>query len=299
MSIHVEGTFFVKGLIEGYLGSTEVNNEIQKWVQKVSGLGLPFVLEIDGGKFSVLAESNILKTSSFTKSPSDLITFALNDLLEIFPLEKRSEVCSTIHSVEYLPKREIQTLYTVAPIGEIETKDRVLDADTVAPPEPLTLQKKIRIAITGLLIVMFTFALSAFFIDYRAMYRDFVDRAVPVDTAKLKIHNDCFKPFFTVEEVKKGKSTGSLVLTLKRTPDFPLTPKIAGTILAADRNDVGKRLAVEAIIRGYIRCEYYDNENKFMKYAEMRIVPLFLSETVKIEIPLPENNRLRDIVLKY
>ena len=83
------------------------------------------------------------------------------------------------------------------------------------------------------------------------------------------------------------------------TPNFPLTPRIAALILAADRNDVEKRLAVEAIIRGYIRCEFYDNENKFMKYTEMRIAPLFIAETVKIEIPLPENNRLRDIVLKY
>jgi hypothetical protein len=299
MSIQVEGTFFVKGLIEGHLGSSEVNSEIEKWVQKVSGLGLPFVLEIDGGKFSVLAESNILKASSFTKSPSDLVTLALNDLLKIFPIEKRGDVFSTIHSVEYLPKREIQTLYTVAPIGEIETQDRVLDADTVAPPEPLTLRKKIKIAIAGLLIVVFAFSISAFFIDYRALYRDFVDRAIPVDTADLKVHNDCFKLFFTVEKVEKGKSMGSLVLTLKRTPVFPLTPRITEAILAADRNNVERRLAVEAIVRGYIRCEYYDNEKKFMKYTEVRIAPLFIAETVKIEIPLPQNHRLRDIVLKY
>ncbi|MFW6158144.1 MAG: DUF7575 domain-containing protein [Planctomycetota bacterium] len=77
-------------------------------------------------------------------------------------------------------------------------------------------------------------------------------------------------------------------------PAFYFCPRCAMPYKAAD--SVADELAIEALARGYVRCEYYDEEGKYLVSVEIRVAGLRENETAEVTVPLPRRRPARMVV---
>lgn len=302
MTDKVEGTVVLDGLVEGRLGPLpDTQKRLREWVRAATAAKLPFTLEIDAGSFSVLADNTPIDVEALAFKPARAIAEALGELVNVFPTGHRAAVLSTVRSMEYRANIEIQTIYAVGPEGEIHTQERTIEAVTKAPPQPMTSKQKIRLGVTGLIVALLIFAVSAFFVDYRGLFRSVIETVTPFDTEALKVETGGFGEYFTVEgkKVVSRRGVSSLRLTLKRTKAFPLTDAALKALLAKAPDSLSTRLTVEALARGYIRCESFDKDGKFIGSAMQRITDLRTKETVDVSVPLPPKGRPTRVVITY
>ena len=302
MSDKTEGTVVLDGLVEGRLGPLpDTEKRLRAWVRAAAGAKLPFTLEIDGGSFSVLADNTPIDVEALAFKPARTVAEALDELVKVFPTGHRAAVLSTVRSMEYRANIEIQTVYAVGPDGEIHTQERTVEAVTKAPPKPLTRKEKIRLGVTGLIFALLIFAVSSIFIDYRGLFRSVAETVTPYDTEAMKVETGGFGEYFTVEgkKVVSHRGVSSLRLTLKRTKAFPRTDAALKAALAKSPDSLSKRLTVEALARGYVRCESFDKDGKFIAFTTRRITDLRTKETVDVDVPLPAKGRPTRVVITY
>jgi hypothetical protein len=163
----------------------------------------------------------------------------------------------------------------------------------------MTLRQKLRRAGLGLLVAAAVFGVSALFVDYRAMVRGFIDRLTPLDASAITVDASAYEGRFTVEGKSLGNGRRLLVLTLKRGNGFPLSADDYDRMLAEAGGSLARRLALEALVRGYVRCELFDGEGKFLSAAEIRVASLRDRESVEVSIPLPPDGRPARVVIGY
>ena len=301
MSERMEGTFVLDGLIEGRLpGDDEAAGRARQWAARAARNGLPFALEIDGIRFSVLGEDRPLQVADLGDDPAETVAEALRELLEALPPDVRGEAFSTLRSTEYRRGEEVQTLYVVAPGGAIDVRQRIAEAATTAPPQPLSRRDKLRMAGTGLVAAVLVFLVSSVFVDYRALFDRIVEGVTPLNAAKLSVDAQRFARWLTVVEKTADAGGRGVVLKLKRTSEFPVTDADLRARLRACRDDPHQRLALEAVARGYVRCELFDKKGGFLGFAMVRIAPLRAAETLDLPVPFPSRGpRPARVVLTY
>lgn len=310
MSEKVQGTIVIDGLIEGKCPDFgDIEDRLRQWKARAKAKGLDFSLEIEGRTFSVLADNRPISAADLGPDPADSVAELLRDLLVIFPPGQRASLVSSIRSIEYGQNVEIQTVYAIGPDGRIETRQRTVDAQTTAPPKPLTGSEKLKLAGLGLVAALLVFAVTAVFIDYGEVFSDLWDTVVPFDTDAVTVETGRFAKYFTVEKkaVTRGKDGKYVVLTVKRTEAFPRNDKDIADLLAKARqylDDARFRneaalATVQALARGYVRCEMFDREGKFLSFADTRITGLRSAETVELALPMPPKNRLAHISIGH
>lgn len=298
MSEKIEGTMILDGLVEGRLGDIPgTDSKLRDWRGFVEKAGLRFNLEIEGGSFNLLAENKPVEVRKLGDRPSQVILDALSELLKIFPLEARRGVFSTVRSVEYRKGEEVQTLYTVGPDGSMKSRERVVEAQTVAPAPPSTRGEKLRMGAVGVAVAALVLLASTLFIDYRAMWNRAVASLWPVSAKAVEVEAPRFEKYFVVEDKKSASAGRSLVVTLKRTDAFPKTDAEAEQAAREAGGSVQARLAAEAVIRGRLFVEYYDKDNKLIVFAQIPIQELRRKETFNVELPLPSDRVATRIVL--
>jgi len=143
-------------------------------------------------------------------------------------------------------------------------------------------------------------ALSSLFVDYRGLLRDAWDRFTPLNPEGLQVETGLFADYFTIG--KKSASTGGreAVLTLKRTAAFPRTDLDCEKLLESDLAEhLPYRFTVEALARGYVRCELYAKNGDFLGTSLERIAPLREKETFDLVIPMPRGRSPAKIVITY
>ncbi len=59
------------------------------------------------------------------------------------------------------------------------------------------------------------------------------------------------------------------------------------------------RLAAQAILTGYIRCEFFDAGGRFIGHTSCRIKALRQASMIEVTLPIPHGYRLARIVLTY
>jgi len=299
MSDKVEGTLTLDGLIEGKLPDDDtVERRLREWVGFAAGVGLRFSLEIDGDAFSLLADNTPVPADTIGENPTDVIAQTLGQLLKVFPGEHRVRVLSTVRSVEYRKGVEVQTLYVVGPDGTVGTRERTLDARTTPPPRKLTAREKWRLAGIGVLIAAVVFLISAIFVNYGDVWRHVVEGVTPFDVDALEVDASAFERFFTVEKKEHRSGARAVVVTLKRTDAWPVKD---GVFLDPSKpvKTQRERLTRDALARGYVRCEYFDKDGKFLSCGHHRIAELHKKETTKLVLPLPPRKRLVRVVVTY
>jgi len=300
VSQNVEGTIHLDGLLEGRLPLTaDVRRHMGEWKDFAQTHKLTFNLQFEGDAFSILADSAPRPVRELGDAPSETIRQVLDQFINLFPPDDRRKLISTIRSVEYRPGVEVQTLYVVAPSGAIEPRERTISVDTVAPPEPLPLRRKLLIAGVACLAALLVLAVTSFFVNYRLLFNAFVQGIVPLDLDKLVVEAPAFQTDFDVVDKKFADGRKILVLELKRTDTFPLDDAAVQKLLGVPDLPLSRRLALEALARGYVRCEFYDTDGKFLGFGFQRISALRTESTLSLHLALPPSGRPARIVITY
>jgi hypothetical protein len=219
-------------------------------------------------------------------------------MLKVFPPAERGRVSSTLRSIEYRKGQEVQTLFAIRPDGTIDPQQRVIEVSTTAPPTPMSRRERLLIGLVGVLVLLAAFGISAIFVDYREAWQRLRNQATPLSAETIEATAPAFEAWFTINNRQIGHDGGSIVLTLRRTTDLSLDSlnTAAGTQPAGD---LERRLALDAVARGYVRAELFAADGRFLGSTMIRIAPLHQRETMEILIPMSREPRVTRIVLTY
>ncbi|MFW6132878.1 MAG: hypothetical protein ACOC8F_03200 [Planctomycetota bacterium] len=300
MTPQTEGTMVLDGLVEGScedLASYE--DRLNQWVASARGRGLRFHLETDANTFSLLANTEPVSTDRFSEPPDHAVADLLTELLEIFPLQQRGAVFSTLRSREFRAGEEVQTLYAVGPDAAIHTRQRVVDAETSQAERPLTRKQKLRRVAIGAGVATVVVGVLALFLPVGDWMRSARDRLMPYDAEDLTVDAGAFAPYFTVSGRKTARGSRELVLVLTRGEQFPRSLAAAEELLGREDATPGERLVAEALLRGYVRCERFDAEGEFMGYSMERIAGLRVADEVEMRLPIDASQKLARVRITY
>ncbi|MCG3180512.1 MAG: hypothetical protein BIFFINMI_02874 [Phycisphaerae bacterium] len=295
MNENTEGTIVLDGLLQGPV-PTEPDGEghLRDWVARAQARGLVWLLEIDGGSFSLLADKAPVEIERLGSNPANVIADALEELVKLFSPPQRLKLTSTIRSQEFQPGLAIQTLYAVGPDGAIHTRDRTIDCQTTAPPQRLSTAQLWRRVAIGAGVAVVLLGVSAIFVPYGTIIRNITERLRHFDPEEVEVQPGPAGQYFTVENrEKRGAGDGriELVLTLKRTEAYLSAVRVAATQPEQADLSLEQRMALEAVVRGYLTCEMFDKEGNYLGSAYVRIAGLRDKETIEVAILLPEKTR--------
>lgn len=300
MSDRVEGTMVLDGLIEGDPPSLpDIRDRLEEWVARAQGLGLPFSVEFDGGRFSILADNRPILISSLQgrHEPSDAVAAALGTLLELFPPPERHRIFCTLRSIEYRRNLEVQSVYGIAADGTVNSRQHIVETDTTAPQKPMTRKAQAKLVGLGVLVALALFGLSALFVDYGDLWKDLTQSTRLMNPNHITVETGPFAEFFTVEERRFRNNPRGLVLSLRRTDAFPTDDAEAGERIASAGDDTMARLAAEAIARGYLRGELFAADGDYLGTALLRIRELRERKQADCDLPYSSRRKPARIVL--
>ena len=299
MSEKVEGTIVLDGLLEGQLADeAHLASRLRDWARLAGRRrGLRFELQDEGSRFNVMPDNSAVPADRLGEDPAETIADLLDDLLRELPPPLKGGVFSTLRSTEYRTGEEVQTLY-VAEGGTVDARQRTVEADTVAPPAPPTRKDWLRLAGMGLLAAVLVFLISAVFVDYRTLWNRLREGVTPFEPADVAVESGQFSKHLSVSVKEIRSMPRALVLQVRRTAAFPRTDAAIAALAKADANSLPGRLAVEAIARGYVRCESFDKKGQFMGFAMLRIASLREKEAVEAVLPIPRDRRPAKLVLR-
>jgi hypothetical protein len=294
MTDKVEGTLIIKGMAEGRIPDRpDVEKRMKEWVKFAESLGLRFHLELEGGSFSLLADAAPIQLGDIEADLTTRTADALREFLKVFTPDERRAVFSTIRSSEYKKDSETQTLFNIGPDGDIQVRQRTVEAETAAPPRQLTLKEKLRYGIVGLGVALLIFAISAFFVDYGALFNQAVEQIKPFRPGELRVDPGPFRSFFTVEKIAATSDGRAMLLTLRRTDRFPRSESAIESLASESQDSVTSRLRAEALARGYVRFEMFDARGEFLGHTMQRISGLSSDTTATLVLPLPQRHPAR------
>jgi|SRR6185437_5272274 len=306
MSEKVQGTVVLDGLVQGKVPALPgAEQRLRDWAEFARSAKLTFNLEIAGGTFGFLADQSPIVASDLGHNPAETIKSALGELLKIFPPGERGAVFSTLRGVEYGKDEEIQTLYVVSPDGSVLARSRTVSAKTTAPAAPLTFRERAMGIGIGALLLLLLFMVSSFFIDYRSTFSSLRSQLRPLDAPHFPVDGSAFEPYFTIESKSSARDGLGLILTLHRKAAFldaqtMLASHPATTQPASTQPDSGASpLAAAAIATGYVRCEFFDEKDRFMGFVTVRVKPLRDADTMDLGIPFDSGRRPSRITITY
>lgn len=296
----VEGQFRLDGLLEGPLPDTpEAERKLREWVESAASTGLEFHLDVDGGRFSLLPGTQDIPARHLGENPSDTLCEALERLARFFPAPCRRELTSTLRSIEYRPGTEVQTIYLLQPDGCVEPRQRKIEAETVAPPDDSDLHNRLVLGLIGFLALLVVLGISALFVDYPTLLGDLFRNLRPPDPKKVEVQCPSFERFVEVVDKKLAPDRRSMVVTIRRTDDFPTREEDIDQAMQQAEGRVQQELALEALARGYVRCELFDRDGKFIGFVQCRIKSLRYRSTADLHLPLSRSPQLARVEITY
>jgi hypothetical protein len=295
----MEGTIVLDGLIEGRLpDDAEVEEKLNKWIEFVASLGLRFNLDAGGSAFSILPDNHPMSCARLMPSPDDAIRQAVEQLVKVLPAAERSSVFSTLRSSEFRKNEEVQSLYVVAvnPAGnvEVQVQSRSVDAKTVAPPQPISVREKVKLAVLGLVFAAIFFGVAMLFPPVREKFAEFIGAIKPVQVETVTVHSPAFGDYFTAKPKEFERGARVLVVELKRTPAFPKSEDAVNEAYKS-ADTLSKKLALEAIARGYVRIEMVDTDGVVFATGEFRIRDLAKEDSIELTLPVTAGEKRRKL----
>jgi hypothetical protein len=282
---NIQGTFRIDGVLQGRDIGEDFAGELSRWTRRMRREhGLRFSLQADAGGFDLLAVPKQLWVEEVTggdERPEEVLRAALAELLARAPERARPTLSSTLRSVEIVEGAEIHTTYDVAPDGSVEASRARRPAPTVAPRRGPAGQRKV-FWVTVIVVVIV--ALGAW---------SYVTRQAGPDSSELTDPNALaievgpLGTYLSVVDKAPGPAPASLRLTVRRTDAYPADANALSALWRASAGSPRRRLALEALIRGYVRCEFYDAEGTWQGFSIVRIAPLSEAETIELLLRLP------------
>ena len=123
--------------------------------------------------------------------------------------------------------------------------------------------------------------------------------ARPPQAQGIEVDAGAFKDYFSVEKKTLGNSGRMLVVTLKRAKAFPLDDDDFDALAEKTVKGVSALLALEAVARGYVRCECFDGKSVFLDSTAARIRALAEREMIELELPIAGLRGLQRVVITY
>ena len=192
----------------------------------------------------------------------------------------------------------MQTIYAVAPPGTIEFQERVVEAETFAPMPELTTQGKLKIIALGLAVLLVLGAV-AFFV-FRPQLEKAADNLTGLKIDDLELVSDGFDDYFSIKKAQVNKRRGGLVVEVVKGERWDGTVADPETKVPADL-DWDTLMTIQSLRRGYVRCELFDKDGKYIGASELRFHGLAEAKGGKLEavIALPRSHRPAKIVLRF
>jgi len=304
----LEGTILLDGLIEGRLSDEQVEEKLRQWVEFMGSMGLRFNLDVGGSAFSILPDNQAVSTAKLAPSPDDAIRQGIEQLIKVLPEADRGSVFSTLRSAEFRKNEEVQSLYVVASLPggapgntEVQVQSRSVDAKTVAPPKPISVRDKVKLALLGLVFAAAFFGIAMLFPPVREKLAEFVGAIKPVTVEAVTVRAEAFKDYFTAAPKELSRGSRVLVITLTPTAAYPKTEEALQAEFAKT-DTLTKKLAVEALAKGYVRIELVDADGVTFSAQEFRIRDLEKKESLDLEVPVTageKKRRLERVEIRY
>lgn len=291
----VEGTIVFDGLIQGKLTDESVGKQLQEWTTFVARLGPRFTLELRGGAFNLLPDTQPVSVRGLGDDPTESIRQVLDQLAGLFSGYERAQLFSTLRTSEYRPGREVQSVFTIAS-GQVGVQSRTVEAQTTPPPQPLTTKERMKVAGVGLLMAAVFIGVAMLFPGVRAMFGQLAENVTPFDTKEVTVELGPYSPWLEVSIDEKKSRRSAVVLQLKPTAQFPRDDTSYAASEKAAEGHVHQRFALENVGRGYVRIALFDENGKHLYTGEYRIVDLLKSETLEVIVPLPERIRVTKVI---
>ncbi|MCP4180113.1 MAG: hypothetical protein GY756_20305 [bacterium] len=267
MSKKIVGTVILDGIIEGKIENNKINSLLIEWIDFARSNNLKFYLETSGNSFSILADNNPINLMDFTGDFSSLINNVIEELIKIFPDNSKNKIFSTIRSTEYEQNLEIQSLYNISNNGLIDIQTREIETNTIEQEKPLTLKNKIIISSFGVFAFITLILISSLFVDYKSFMTNLKKEVIPLNVENIIIDNG-FSSFLNIINIEK--TTGNLIITLKRSDNFPINDKDFDKLILENKS-LKDKITIESIYKGYIIYEYFDDEDHFIFSDRIRI----------------------------
>jgi hypothetical protein len=300
MKARTEGTIVFDGLLEGDMpAEPDAESRMRAWVRRAATRRLKFSLDVSGGGFSLLPDDEPIVVEDLDPEPEEKVAEALREFLDVFDPPERTRLFSTLRSSRFGKDEETQTIYALGPTGELETRQRVVEARTAAPLVPVSGRDRARIILLGVGVLVAVFLVSAIFIDYRSLIAHAWTRLTPYDVEGLDVDSEAFRPYFTIVKKALNDRGDVVLLTVKRTDAFPTDDATTERVLAGPAKAPSQRLAVEALVRGYVRCETFNQKGEYRGHVMCRIAPLRERDTAELRVPIPRDQDLGRVVITY
>lgn len=290
-----EGMILLDGLIEGRLSGDEaVQAKLETWVEFAATLGLKFNLDMSGSAFSVLPDNHPTSVQKLGPSPEDAVRQAIEQLVGVLPQQDRASVFSTLRSAEYRTGEEVQSLYVVEPGGKVQVQSRSVAAKTVAPPKPVSVKERVKLAIIGLVLALSIFGILMLFPPVREKFAEFIGSIKPVTVEKVTISVESFGDLIKATPKEFSQGSRVLIITIERGKDYPTTEVLLEEAYAK-ADTLSKKLALESLARGYVRVELIDVEGNIFADGEFRIRDLNTKEVIELKVPVTAGEKKRKL----
>ncbi len=301
MSDKVEGTIVLDGLVEGRLADEEGADRLGEWVSFCKSNGLRFTLDHTLGAFSIMPVTEAQSVEEIGEVPHEVIRQAMEQLMEAIGEETRGSVYSTLRSMEYRKGEEVQAVYLADPSGSVSVETRTVDAKTVGPPAPIEMKDKLKVGLMGLVVALALVGVASLFLDLGELFSGVVNTLTPTSVKEIKIDLSGYEEVITEvsdERKMKGGKAGGLQITLKRGDRFPASDEAYEKAIQGAKT-ARERMAYETLMRGYLRVELFEKENKFVGVTEIRVAGLKNAESAVVVVPLPRKVRVKRLVFGY
>jgi len=285
----LEGTMVLEGLLQGMVPPMgDVADRLREWVEFVGKLGPRFNLEIRGRQFSLLPDDKPFAAAGLGAGAEHGLTQALEQLAGLFgPGPERAKLFSTLRSSEYRKGLEVQSVYSIAD-GQVRAQTRSIEAETTAPPDPITTRQKVKMGLVGVGMAVLLLGAAMLIPGVRAMVWQVFETARPFEASELTIETGPYAAWLTVAVDPEKSHRRGVMLVITRTKDFPMTEADLDAAAAAIDPSVRRRLALENLARWKLRIECFDKDGKLVVDRPTSIFDLAKSESMPIFVPFPE-----------
>lgn len=292
------GTYRLDGMLQGPIPpDDDLRNAFQSWVETAKSAGLVFHLSLEGGSYSLVADSKLQKTSRIKdKDLEDFISGGLNSLLKLLPPPVRTKSFSTIRSEEFRPGCVAQTLYSVGSDGSLSPEQRIQDIDTEdAIPEvtPASLRRALLPSIIALLLILF---ISTFFINYRKLFVDARDRIAPLKKEELVLEQSSLGNLIEIKLSEIDRKHSALIFLIDRGDGWQ---RVEST-KPGDAPDLTWQefSAILAIHQGRVRVDFLNKENKILASREVDLRALHKDDSIKVPVVIDPKDRIAKVIFR-
>ncbi len=267
--INQEGTFFLDGLIEGPFFGPEDQDGIERLVQNASRYGIKLNVSSDGGRFSILPGLEVVNLRN-NRSARELIVKLLEQWLADYSDDECRQLMSTLRSSQYVPGKELQVIYGIRPDGIVAAEEREVDADTVAPPEPMDPKVLKKIITQSVIAVVVLIALSTLFVPYRELGDRFWQSVKPYDPSGIIVANS-HETIMPVQSLEYLKKENRIQVKFKLPIELLIDPGAIEKKWQSESLSLAEKLSLEAIARRTIICDCLDQNGSHITRLSRRI----------------------------